>query len=334
MKDGAILAPIGGTELSFEVRKLDFSHESFLPSAVVTRTAARRIPAYYLYGEAPRRIDGPLLHVETIESRSARHRWKIEPHLHHALHQMIFVLRGRGIVLADGTRCQYRPPALVLIPAGTVHGFEFEPGTRGHVISISVELLRDLVQRESGIGALFAKPGTLELQQAALRSTDLAQSVRMLAREAGRADATDSLALQGWLQVLLGNVLRLTLHLPSPTDAVVGQRRQLMARFNEIVERRFRDNPSVADVARALHVSESRLRTTCLATTGQSPIQLVHARILLEAKRQLHYTDKAVGEVAFALGFEDPAYFTRFFSRRAGASPRTFRRQGAGPGKI
>jgi AraC family transcriptional activator of pobA len=78
-----------------------------------------------------------------------------------------------------------------------------------------------------------------------------------------------------------------------------------------------------------LHVSESRLRSTCLATTGQSPVQIIHARILLEAKRQLHYTDRAVREVAFALGFEDPAYFTRFFSRLSGVSPRLFRRQGA-----
>jgi AraC family transcriptional activator of pobA len=301
---------------------------------VATRTAARRIPAYYLYGEAPRRIDGPLLHVETIEARSARHQWKIEPHQHHALHQMIFVLRGRGMVMADGSRSQYRTPALLLIPAGTVHGFEFEPGTRGHVVSLSVDLLRELVQREPAIGALFAQPVTLEFQDAALRETSLAQIVRMLARESARRAMSDSLALQGWLQVLLGNVLRLARDLPNPTDPVLGQRRQLMARFSEIVERRFRDSQSVPDYARALHVSESRLRTTCLATTGQSPVQLIHARILLEAKRQLHYTDRAVREVAFALGFEDPAYFTRFFSRLAGTSPRTFRQRGSESRKV
>jgi AraC family transcriptional activator of pobA len=287
-----------------------------------------RIPAYVLYGDAPQRIAGPMLHIETIEARSARHHWKIEPHLHHALHQMIFVLRGRGVMLADGRRSQYRPPAIIVIPAGTVHGFEFEPGTQGHVISVSVELLRGLGQREPGVTALFKQPSTIETRADELRATDLAQSVRMLAREFARPDAADGLALHGWLEVLLGNLLRLASVMPNPADPVVGQRRQLMDRFSEQLEHRFRDNQAVAEFARALHVSESRLRSVCLASTGQSPLQLIHTRILLEAKRQLHYTNSPVGEIAYALGFDDPAYFTRFFSRLAGESPRAFRRRG------
>jgi AraC family transcriptional activator of pobA len=290
--------------------------------------SSRRIPAYFLYGEAPRRIMGSMLHIETIEARSARHHWKIEPHLHHSLHQMILVLKGRGVVLADGRRSQYRPPAVVLMPAGAVHGFEFEPGTKGHVVSISAELLRGLAQREPDAVALFAQPATVELRTGDLRATDLAQGVRMLAREFARPDAAHGLALHGWLEVMIGNLMRLTRKLPNPADPVVGQRRKLMARFSELVEKHFRDNMAIAGFAEALHVSESRLRNVCLASTGQSPIQLIHDRIVLEAKRQLHYTNSPVSEIAYALGFEDPAYFTRFFSRLTGDSPRAFRRKG------
>jgi AraC family transcriptional activator of pobA len=214
------------------------------------------------------------------------------------------------------------------MPAGAVHGFEFEPGTKGHVISVSEDLLRELSRREAGVTALFSRPSTVEMAAGDLHATDLAQSIRLLAREFSRPDAAHGLALHGWLEVMLGNLLRLASGLPNPSDPIVGQRRQLMARFSELIEQRFRDNESVADFARTLHVSESRLRNVCLASTGQSPIQLVHARILLEAKRQLHYTNNPVGEIAYALGFEDPAYFTRFFSRMAGESPRSFRKNG------
>jgi AraC family transcriptional activator of pobA len=269
-----------------------------------------------------------MLHIETIEARSARHHWKIEPHLHHALHQMVFVLKGRGVVLADGKRSQYRPPAMVLMPVGSVHGFEFEPGTKGHVISLSADMLSGLAQREPGVTALFSEPLTIELGTGDLNATDLTQSVRMLAREFARPAAGAELALHGWLEVLMGNLLRLTSTLPNSSDPVVGQRQKLMARFGELVETRFRENHSVADFAKALHVSESRLRSVCLASTGQPPIQVIHARIVLEAKRQLHYTNNPVSEIAFALGFEDPAYFTRFFTRLAGSSPRAFRRKG------
>jgi AraC family transcriptional activator of pobA len=291
-------------------------------------STGRRIPTYFLYGENPRPVTEPLLHVETIEARSARHHWKIDPHLHQVLHQIIFVQRGRGVVLAEGARAQYRPPALIVIPAGTVHGFEFEPGTSGYVVSISDEAQRELVRHEPCIAALFAHPMTQELGREALRATDLARSFRMLASEHARADSGHRLALQGWLEVLLGNVLRVAHDLPNPADPAAGQRRTLVARFNELVERRFRNNLTVAELAAALHVSESRLRSACLALTGQSPIQLIHARILLEAKRQLHYTDGPVSEIAYALGFDDPAYFTRFFTRRVGLAPRAFRRRG------
>ena len=49
----------------------------------------------------------------------------------------------------------------------------------------------------------------------------------------------------------------------------------------------------------------------------------------LEAKRMLVYTSMTISNVADALGFNDPAYFTRFFSRLAGVSPREFRQRAA-----
>jgi AraC family transcriptional activator of pobA len=292
------------------------------------RAPQHHIPIYFLYGEPPRRIAGPVLHVETIEARSARHHWKIEPHLHQALHQLILVVRGRGISQAESARTQFRPPTLILMPAGSVHGFEFEPGTTGYVASISMELQRDLVLREPELGVLFAGPATLEFTAKALRATDLAQSFRMLWREFARSATGHNLALQGWLEVLLANALRLAQQRPNAADPVVGQRLRLVARFSALIESRFRSSGALATYTAALNVSESRLRNACLAVTGQPPIQLIHARILLEAKRQLLYTDKPVRAIAYALGFADPAYFARFFTRRTQLSPRAFRTRG------
>jgi AraC family transcriptional activator of pobA len=62
--------------------------------------------------------------------------------------------------------------------------------------------------------------------------------------------------------------------------------------------------------------------------TGRSPMQLVHSRLLLEAKRELHYTDNQVSKISIGLGFDDAAYFTRFFTSRVGISPRAFRKRG------
>jgi AraC family transcriptional activator of pobA len=52
---------------------------------------------------------------------------------------------------------------------------------------------------------------------------------------------------------------------------------------------------------------------------------MLQLRLLIEAERQLRYTSMPVAQVAFYLGFDDPAYFSRFFMRRMGLTPRAFR---------
>jgi AraC family transcriptional activator of pobA len=293
---------------------------------VATAPTLERIPTFFLYGEAPRGGDDePTLHVEPIEFRSAPHHWKISPHVHRTLHQVIFVLRGRGVALAEGALIEYSPPALVLVPAGTVHGFSFEPGTEGFVMSMADDLFREVAYRDAGMAALFDKAVTLELPSETLRATDLTPGFKMLVREFAHASPGRAVALEGLLKVILANALRLSRPSARFPDAAVGRYRRIVMRFRELIESAYREGWSLADYAAALKVSQSRLRTACLSVTEQSPMQIVHARILFEAKRQLRYTSVSVSEIAYALGFEDPAYFTRFFSQRTGLAPRAFR---------
>lgn len=288
----------------------------------------RRIPAYHLYGEAPRRIDETTLHIETIEARSARHQWRIAPHRHRSLHQLLFVQRGGGTALVENRRTQFRSPTLLVVPAGAVHGFEFEPGTRGQVISLSTDLLREIARLEADVDELFQHPATIGFPAEALRDTELPMALRILAREHPRALAGRRLALSGALEIVLAGALRLSRAHRADGLGVAGDRRLLVARYTELVERDFRLDRPLEAFAAALRVPASRLRRACLAVTGQSPVQILHGRLLLEAQRQLLYTDATVREIAYALGFEDAAYFTRFFSRRSGLSPRAFRLRG------
>jgi len=71
------------------------------------------------------------------------------------------------------------------------------------------------------------------------------------------------------------------------------------------------------------------LRAACVELTDRSPLQLVQDRLLLEAKRLLLYSNVSIAEVGYYLGFDDPAYFTRFFTKAAGTSPRGFRQRTA-----
>ena len=81
-----------------------------------------------------------------------------------------------------------------------------------------------------------------------------------------------------------------------------------------------------SDVARMLHVSESYLRQLFVSSLGISFRSAITDLRLQRAKLLLMTTTMTVGEIARAVGFADPHYFTRVFTRFEGASPRAFRR--------
>lgn len=96
-------------------------------------------------------------------------------------------------------------------------------------------------------------------------------------------------------------------------------------RFRELLEQNYRNHPPLDFYARKLGVTTARLNACCRIATGRSPLALINDRLLTEAKRNLLYSDMSVNEIGAALGYDDPAYFNRFFSRNAGMPPGRFR---------
>jgi AraC-like DNA-binding protein len=103
----------------------------------------------------------------------------------------------------------------------------------------------------------------------------------------------------------------------------------MLARYETLVEQRFARSHRVADYALALGVTPRQLNDRCRASAGLSASAIVHTRVTLEARRLLLYTDLPVARIGATLGFEDPAYFARFFRRETGTSPTDFRQVGA-----
>ena len=107
---------------------------------------------------------------------------------------------------------------------------------------------------------------------------------------------------------------------PAPTG--------LVERFQRQVERDFRRRLRVADYADRLGVSPGHLNALCHATLHTSAGAWIRARVALEARRLLLHTDQTAAQIGHRLGFDDPAYFSRFFRRETGASPSEFRDRG------
>jgi len=288
------------------------------------------IPRFFLYGEPPRDADERFVHVETIADRSRVNDWRIQPHAHRDLHQLLLICSGAGEMLAETLRQSFCAPALLIVPAGVVHGFAFEQETDGYVITLADTLLRDIAHKEPLFRTLFAAPRRGSLEADLLHFQELADGVPKLRRELVWSAPASASAATARLTTLLVSAVR-ALHQPQePDSAASNARAALVARLREKMEKHLREGLSVAQYARALSVTPARLRAACVEVTGRPPTRVLEERLLLEAKRNLTYTNMTVAEIAYDLGFTDPAYFSRFFSKNAGESPAAFRRRMAG----
>lgn len=83
---------------------------------------------------------------------------------------------------------------------------------------------------------------------------------------------------------------------------------------------------SPAAYASMLHISEVYLNEAVKAMTGLSVGAYIRSRVIVQAKRQLAYTSLSAKEIAYALGYDEYAYFSRIFRKIAGVSPAGYRR--------
>ncbi|WID96667.1 helix-turn-helix domain-containing protein [Bosea vestrisii] len=134
-----------------------------------------------------------------------------------------------------------------------------------------------------------------------------------------------SLAIEGDVLKLLASFSRAALATDTAVASLSDADSSLLARFRALVEAHFADRLTVAAYARRLGVSEDRLLAVCRKRFDAPPIQIIHQRIMVEAQRWLLYTSTPIGAIAEALGFRDAGYFSRFFTKRLGLSPRRFR---------
>lgn len=108
---------------------------------------------------------------------------------------------------------------------------------------------------------------------------------------------------------------------------IPGNELDIFRDFSRYLEIHFREKHHVADYAALLHIAPKTLTHKFKSLNLDSPNQFIINRILLEAKRLLFYTDKPVKEIAYDLGYEDPAYFNRLFTNKTGSTPANFKKK-------
>lgn len=107
--------------------------------------------------------------------------------------------------------------------------------------------------------------------------------------------------------------------------SITGGDLDLVRRFNVLVEQNFRKYHRVTSYAGMLNKSPKTISNFFRLYNAKTPLEVIHDRINLEARRLLLYTEKTIKEIGYELGFEEHTHFSNFFRKHNGISPTHFR---------
>ncbi len=93
----------------------------------------------------------------------------------------------------------------------------------------------------------------------------------------------------------------------------------------KLIEYNFRDERQVSFYANKLCLSTKRLNEVLKSKTNKTVSEIIHERLIIEAKNEIVIDKKSIKEVALDLGFSDLSYFNRFFKKHTGFSPQDYR---------
>jgi AraC family transcriptional activator of pobA len=96
-------------------------------------------------------------------------------------------------------------------------------------------------------------------------------------------------------------------------------------RLRKEVERHYKSIHTVAEYGLRLGISPKQINELCRNYTGHTALEFIHARLIVEAKRLLKYSNKPIKQIAYDLNFTDAAHFTNFFKQKTGMTPVEFK---------
>jgi len=133
--------------------------------------------------------------------------------------------------------------------------------------------------------------------------------------------------LVAYLRIFLINASRLKIEQQSLVPAIGKENKEhhILQKLKDAIEKNFRAKHSPGEYAEMLYVTTKTLAKVSKSHYNKTLSNIINERIIIEAKRELYLTNKAVKEIAYELGYEDEYYFSRFFKVNTNVSPQKYR---------
>jgi AraC-like DNA-binding protein len=237
-------------------------------------------------------------------------------------YEIIWIKTGAGVHIIDQVECPISYNTVFFATPGQQHQLILDPNSEGYIISFSEIFVShreddfDSVCDEVLLTRFSQSTGIHVQENLEKEMTDI---VRGMMREYGQTEMQ-----KRYLQIFLIYITRQFSYVP---PQVVKRNHSLAKKFVSLLETGFREKRTVNEYARVLSVSPSYLNEIVKRESGYSAGHHIRTRIIHEAKRRAIRSDASMKEIAWYLGFNDIAHFSKLFKNMTGSSFTTFRKQ-------
>lgn len=257
------------------------------------------------------------------------------PHHRHHYYEIIWLKNGSGVHHIDTTSYPYNGSVLFLLSPGQIHQLQQSENAEGYVIRFLPAIFGDVASIHDFILStqLFDNVQASPLLKVPVTQFNVIEDLFLkISIEYNGHENDKEQILGAYLKILMTQIARLKRQQEISQRYEMDTGFTLFRNYKLAIEKHYTAIHLVRGYADLLHVQPRLLNTVARKYAGKSAGELITERILLEAKRYLYHNLESVKEIAFALGFEDPAYFTRLFKKHTGLSPIEYRFNATGTG--
>lgn len=253
-----------------------------------------------------------------------------KPHKHN-FHEIIYINHGEGKHTIDDKIYDLKSQTFYLISKGQVHEFLEGSNLKGYLLRFQDNFLPPMIVNSKNplnstlLGNIISK-SELSIPKPEVKYYEYILEQLYYEFELNERNYAKEHIIQHLLLTLLIKLDRRIKSLSAEQVGLTTDRdKKTYQSFLLLIEEYYKTHHEIKHYIQLLHIDKRKFSNICKRFSGKTPKQLLNERILLEAKRMLKFTFNSSKEISFELGFEDPAYFSRFFKKHVGLSPRPYK---------
>lgn len=250
------------------------------------------------------------------------------PHLHN-FYSIFWIESGEAIHATDFVEYSLKADTILFVPPGLKHRMYIDQSVRGSYILFNEAFIQfnrvnaqplsnyRLFNNPEFKSLIFVEQGTKE---------KLGNVKELISIEFNSQDEYSQDIILNLLHLFLLESRRIfDLQNQAPKEDTGANPDTTIIRFKQLIEENFVREKNVSAYSEMLSINAAHLNELTKRITGITAGELIRNRVIDETKKLLYSSNMSGKEIAYELGFEDPAYFSRFFKKYTGITLKEFR---------